>query len=205
MRLNRTTARRECHFFLAAMLSFLGLVGCGGSTTPTPPKPTGTTKQSVPYIELVFPYGSEKKNWLEAVTTEFNSAARQTASGKQIMVSAIPMGSGELTTEILEGRVKAHLASPASGVFIELGNSDSQAAAGKPLVGKTTDLVMSPVVIAMWKPMAETLGWPDKQLGWADILEMAGEKEGWSKHGYPQWGQFKFGHTHPEYSNSGII
>ena len=57
----------------------------------------------------------------------------------------------------------------------------------------------------MWKPMAEALGWPEKALGWRDILSMAGSREGWAGRGFPQWGNFKFGHTHPEFSNSGLI
>ncbi len=168
-----------------------------------------TANEAVPAdpntLVLVFPYGSEKKQWLDAVTTAFNNAGQRTGSGRTIYVDAQPMGSGELTTEILEGRLQAHLASPASAAFIELGNSTSQARFGKPLVGKTQNLVLSPVVIAMWRPMAAALGWGERPMGWSEILGMAGEQEGWTKYGYPQWGRFKFGHTHPEYSNSGLI
>jgi Ca-activated chloride channel family protein len=57
----------------------------------------------------------------------------------------------------------------------------------------------------MWKPMAEALGWPDKALGWADIARLAVSEKGWEDLGYPEWGAFKFGHTHPEYSNSGLV
>ena len=64
---------------------------------------------------------------------------------------------------------------------------------------------MSPVIIAMWKPMAQAMGWPDKAIGWGDILEIAQSGEGWKKFGKPQWGKFRFGHTHPEFSNSGLI
>ena len=28
---------------------------------------------------------------------------------------------------------------------------------------------------------------------------------GWSRFGHPEWGAFKFGHTHPRYSNSGAL
>src|SRR5262249_39956644 len=66
-------------------------------------------------------------------------------------------------------------------------------------------LVLSPVVIAMWKPMAEALGWGKKPLGWSDILALSRNEKGWQAYGFPQWGKFKFGHTHPEYSNSGLI
>jgi Ca-activated chloride channel family protein len=65
--------------------------------------------------------------------------------------------------------------------------------------------VLSPVVIALWQPMAEALGWPEKSIGWADVAALATSDEGWSAFGYPEWGSFKFGHTHPNYSNSGLV
>jgi Ca-activated chloride channel family protein len=61
------------------------------------------------------------------------------------------------------------------------------------------------VVIAMWKPMAEALGWEKKPIGWWNILALARNQKGWAAYGYPQWGSFKFGHTHPQFSNSGLI
>ena len=76
---------------------------------------------------------------------------------------------------------------------------------GQDVIGATQNLLLSPVVIAMWKPMAEAIGWGKKPIGWSDILALAQDKKGWSTYGFPQWGSFKFGHTHPAYSNSGII
>jgi Ca-activated chloride channel homolog len=60
------------------------------------------------------------------------------------------------------------------------------------------------VVIAMWKPI-EALGWEKKPIGWWNILALARNQKGWAAYGYPQWGSFKFGHTHPQFSNSGLI
>ncbi|MFZ5829972.1 MAG: extracellular solute-binding protein [Planctomycetota bacterium] len=191
------------------------LAGCEDSNRSAPRVPAEST-HSVPdhrahvppgreTIELIFPYGSEKQNWVEAVTEEFHRGRPETKSGKLVVVKGVPIGSGELVTEILEGRLEAHLASPASGAFIELGNADSMARAGKPLVGDTKNLVLSPVVIAMWKPMAEAIGWGKRPIGWRDIIDLARDPQGWAAHGLPQWGQFRFGHTHPEYSNSGLI
>src|SRR5262245_7698979 len=117
----------------------------------------------------------------------------------------MPMGSGETIDNILSGRLKAHIASPASAAFIKLGNAESRSKTGRDLIGTTDNLVLSPVVIAMWKPMAEAIGWGKKPLGWSDILSLAQDQKGWASHGYPQWGKFKFGHTHPEFSNSGLI
>jgi len=117
----------------------------------------------------------------------------------------MPMGSGETIDNILSGRLQAHLASPASAAFIKLGNAESRSKTGKDLIASTDNLVLSPVVIAMWKPMAEAIGWGKRPLGWADILALSRNDKGWQAYGYPQWGKFKFGHTHPEFSNSGLI
>jgi Ca-activated chloride channel family protein len=156
-------------------------------------------------LELVFPYGSEKEKWIADVTEAFNRSHRKTKSGKPIFVTAKPMGSGECVDEVLAGRIQAHLISPASGIFIKMANAQSRSRSGNDLVAHTDNLVLSPVVIAMWKPMAEALGWPSKPVGWAEILAMARNPKGWAAYNYPQWGKFKFGHTHPEYSNSGLI
>jgi Ca-activated chloride channel family protein len=168
------------------------------SSEPSSVAPSGA-------LELVFPYGSEKEKWINDVTTAFNRSGAKTQSGKTIFVRALPMGSGETVDNILSGRLQAHLASPASAAFVKLGNAESRAKTGKDLIGSTENLVLSPVVIAMWKPMAEAIGWGKKPLGWADILALARNEKGWKAFGYPQWGKFKFGHTHPEFSNSGLI
>ncbi len=187
-------------------VSSLCFSGCDGdapraeveSTTPAvDPGPNG--------LKLIFTYGSEKEEWIENVTRAFNEGDHRTADGKRIVVEAIPMGSGESITELVEGHREAHLTSPASAAFIQLGNAESRARTGKDLVGPTENLVLSPVVIAMWKPMAEALGWGKKPIGWADILALARNPEGWAAYGHPEWGAFKLGHTHPEYSNSGLI
>lgn len=205
--------RQRPLFGLFVLLAVLFGIGCDNSQSPG----SGEYDSSEPYddgfsepapanaIELVFPYGSEKKEWVREVTRDFNNAQMTIGSGRPIFVKPIAMGSGELTRDVLDGVVQAHLVSPASGAFVELGNAESQAKTGGPLMGKTQNLVLSPVVIAMWEPMAKALGWPDKPVGWAEVIDLANSDEGWAKYNMPQWGKFKFGHTHPEYSNSGLI
>jgi Ca-activated chloride channel homolog len=156
-------------------------------------------------LELIFTYGSEKEAWIKDVTATFNSGSHKTGSGKKIFVKAVAMGSGETVDEVISGRRQTHLISPASAAFIKLGNAQSRTQTGKDLVASTETLVLSPVVIAMWKPMAEALGWGKKPIGWSDILALARNEQGWSAYGRQQWGAFKFGHTHPEFSNSGLI
>jgi Ca-activated chloride channel family protein len=188
------------------LLGALPAIQLGCRSAPQAPHPTESHQPiATGQIQLLFSYGSEKQKWIEDVTAAFNQSAVQTASGKIIQVKATPKGSGECIDDVLSGAEQDDLTSPASNVFIKLGNAKSRAASGQDVIGTTQNLLLSPVVIAMWKPMAEAIGWGKKPIGWADILALARDKKGWSTYGYPQWGSFKFGHTHPAYSNSGII
>jgi Ca-activated chloride channel family protein len=65
--------------------------------------------------------------------------------------------------------------------------------------------VLAPIGFAMWRPMAEALGWPDKPISWEDIVKLSADPEGWKTLGHPEWGQFKFGHTHPDFANTGLL
>ncbi|MBN1207129.1 MAG: VWA domain-containing protein [Myxococcaceae bacterium] len=166
-------------------------------------KPAASDKALV----LTVAYGSEKKTWLEEQARAFEQSGAKTKSGRAIRVEGKAMGSGEAVQEIISGRLKAHVFSPASSAYIPLLNSAWATATGRtqPLAGQGEPVLLSPIVIAMWKPMAQALGWPDKSIGWADLLKVAASKQGWGSLGHPEWGRFKLGHTHPEYSNSGLL
>ncbi|GLZ43130.1 substrate-binding and VWA domain-containing protein [Actinokineospora sp. NBRC 105648] len=69
---------------------------------------------------------------------------------------------------------------------------------------KPASIVTAPLVIAMPKPMAEALGWPDKPLGWRDLAALATDPAGWAKYGHPEWGAFRLGKTNPNLSTSGL-
>jgi Ca-activated chloride channel family protein len=192
----------------AALFLLAGLGGCESSATPVSiAQAAAEAQEPAPdpnSVQLLFTYGSEKEEWIKDVTAAFN-ASQQKAGGKTIVVKATPMGSGECIDEVIRGVRKPHLISPASAAFIQLGNAESKEKNGTALVGPTKNLVLSPVVIAMWKPMAEALGWGKKPVGWADIRDIANAADGWVGRGHADWGSFKFGHTHPDFSNSGLI
>ena len=178
-----------------------------GAAAPGGAAPTTAARAEAPpdALALVFPYGSEKKQWMADAVAAYHATDPRSTTGRPVRVDARPMGSGEAMAEVLEGRLEANLVSPASGAFVELANAISRARTGGDLVPESRNLVLSPVVIAMWRPMAEALGWPGKPVGWSDVLAVSAGGEGWAALGHPEWGDFKFGHTHPEYSNSGLI
>jgi Ca-activated chloride channel family protein len=175
---------------LTALVTACGLSGLGGET-----------------VTVSIVYGSEKREWLEPLVEEYNAQKRETAEGATIVVEATPMGSIESARGIVEGQLQPTVWSPASSIFIPVANDEwrSREHSDDLVVGEPPDLVISPVVIALWQPMAEALGWPNQPIGWADIAAMATSEEGWAEYGYPEWGAFQFGHTHPNYSNSGLV
>jgi Ca-activated chloride channel family protein len=62
----------------------------------------------------------------------------------------------------------------------------------------------TPLVIAMPRPMALALGWPNTPIGWSDILALARDPAGWGSRGHPEWGTFRLGKTNPNFSTSGL-
>ena len=157
-------------------------------------------------VVVTMVYGSEKEAWLKPLVEQFNSERHKTAAGAAIEVQITPMGSVESGEQIVAGTLNPTVWSPASSAYVPVVNTKwRQSHTDDLVVGAPNDLVLSPIVIAMWQPMAETLGWPDKPLGWADIAQLAISPEGWAGYGFPEWGSFKFGHTHPEFSNSGLL
>ncbi len=151
-------------------------------------------------------YGSEKQAWVDPLIKQFNDARNKTSDGKTIVVEGTALGSIESVRGIIDGTLQPTVWSPASSIYIPVANAEwKKSHADDLVIGTPKDLVLSPVVIAMWRPMAQALGWPDKALGWQDIAALATSPDGWTSYGHPEWGQFKFGHTHPAYSNSGIV
>jgi Ca-activated chloride channel family protein len=159
-------------------------------------------------VTLRVAYSSEKKAWFDQAVPAFAATQPKTPSGHPIVVEAKSFGSGEAQTAILDGSFRAHVYSPASSAYLALLNQawlSGQTPHQKPLAGAAEPLVLSPIVIAMWKPMAEALGWPGKDIGWKDLIKVSKDPQGWGALGHPEWGAFKLGHTHPEYSNSGLL
>jgi Ca-activated chloride channel family protein len=198
-----------------AVCALAALAGCKGEGSSSKPQvsaspPTSTAAKPVPAgaVKVAIAYGSEKKSWLEDQAKKFEATGAKTASGKKIVVELKAMGSGEAVQGIKDGSLKPTVFSPASSAYVKILNDQWLTTSGrtKPIAPQTGDtLVLSPVVIAMWKPMAEALGWPSKAISWGDLLKISTDPKGWGTKGFPEWGKFKFGHCHPEFSNSGYL
>jgi Ca-activated chloride channel homolog len=167
-------------------------------------KPAGreAAPSSIPAgaVPVRFVYSPEKAALLAPLIKRFN-AEKHRVDGHPVFVQGESMNSGEAETKIHGGELKPVAWSPASTFWGQLLEYE----ADRRLVPeKTPSLVRTPLVIAIWEPMARALGWPRKKLGFADFVRLARSGTGWSSFGHPDWGDFKLVHTNPEFSTSGL-
>lgn len=198
----RRSSGRSCIFSLIAICLVIGVGIVGYNLVQSQFQTSSAPACSTNKLVLNMYYGSEKETWINDVVSGYNS------HNNSVCVNAIPIGSGQSMQEIVAGTIQPDIWSPAGSVWLTLINAMWREKHGSDLVSTgandTPSLVTSPVVIAMWKPEAEALGWPNKPIGWADIAALSTNPRGWAAYGHPEFGAFKFGHTHPDYSNSGL-
>lgn len=201
---------------------FIGVTGCT-KQAPDPSKERGTAvaaesvsaasatpQSSKPPLVVLVAFGSEKKSWFVDAMKRFNATSPKLDSGESLRIEGTAVGSGAAVDDLIDGTTSAHAWVPASSMYREVLNrawTKRQGAIGgdKELARNGRSIALSPIVLAMWKPMAQALGWPDKSVGWSDVLALSRNPKGWASKGHPEWGSFKFGHTHPMMSNSGTL
>ena len=94
--------------------------------------------------------------------------------------------------------------SPASSAWGAILNQKRRERNQADLAPPSKPFMRTPLVIAMPHPMAQALGWPDTPIGYADILALAQDPNGWGAKGHPEWGAFKLGKTNPNFSTSAL-
>jgi len=147
-----------------------------------------------------------KESWLDAVVAQFNAAGETTAAGNAIIVEVNHVTSGGSMEAILDGRSQPTAWSPGDQSWVEQANAAWDLRHNQPIASQDCQpTVYAPLGFVMWQPMAEALGWPNQPIGWDTIVQLAADPEGWARYGRPEWGQFRFGHTHPAYANSGLL
>jgi len=146
-----------------------------------------------------------KQDWMNALVEQFNAGGHKIASGETIFVKVSHVTSGGSQQDILDGKIRPQVWSPGDSSWVDGANEVWRDRTGRLLVpAECPTTVLAPSGFAMWRPMAEALGWPDTPISWDDLVSLAADPGGWGSLGHPEWGQFKFGHTHPAYSNVGL-
>ncbi|MCB9894525.1 MAG: substrate-binding domain-containing protein [Planctomycetes bacterium] len=153
-------------------------------------------------IEIGIAYGTEKKRWLLDAVAEWEKEP----AGKQVKINLLPMGSLEGAQEVLAENKNIHVWSPASSVYKDRFVLDWQLKfSGDPIYAEDT-LAISPMVFVMWEERYQAFIQKYGELNFSTIEQALNEPAGWDGiAGKPDWGLFKFGHTHPNKSNSGLV
>jgi Ca-activated chloride channel family protein len=166
---------------------------------PTPAPPTGA-------IVIDIASSNTKEDWMNAVIAQFNLEEHKTASGDAIFIQVTHVTSGGSQTAILDGKIQPTVWSPGDQSWIDGLNQVWRDRNGIILIPDVcSPTILAPIGFAMWRPMAEALGWPEKPISWDDLVALSSDPKGWESLGHQEWGQFKFGHTHPDYSNTGLL
>jgi Ca-activated chloride channel family protein len=138
--------------------------------------------------------------WLQTAVTQFNDSETETAGGDPAYVQLTLVESGQAVTDITDGILIPDLWLPEdqvwASVLADQGNSNFQS--------DCRSTATSPLVIAMWREVAESLGWPGLPLGWLDVGSLAADPSAWDYYSGGQLGDsLRLGHTHPGLSGSG--
>jgi len=175
----------------------------GTASTPGSLSEVVGTHDSDTQIEIGIAYGTEKRQWLEWAKAEF----AKTRVGKKIQINLIPMGSLEGAKAVVNGDQRIHVWSPASGIHKKPFLQDWQIAHGSdnPIL-KEELLVLTPMVLVMWEERYRAFKQRYSELNFRNIADALAQKTGWAGIAHkPEWGLFKFGHTNPTESNSGLL
>ena len=189
------------------VVSFIQSSGGPDSDGSTPPLTPGPSTPSNPgVVRITILTSDTKAEWLGKVTELFNNAGFKTSQGRLIHVEMLQESTpGGAQQGIQNGTYTPTIWSPGDISWVETANQAMKDHGKPPLVTKECPrVVYAATGFAMWRPMAEALGWPDQPIGWDQIVALAADPQGWASYGHPEWGAFKFGHAHPEYSTTGF-
>src|SRR3989441_3427212 len=161
-------------------------------------------------VPVVIASSQEKSALLADIARDYNASAPR-VGGRCIRVTVNRKASGEaedaLATDwdpLTDGEPPVVWSPAATSWTVLLRQHRTSRGVSDLLPATTPSVMQSPLVIAMPKPMAIALGWPEKPIGWSDVLTLARDTGGWSRVGHPGGGSFRRAKTTPRFPPSGL-
>ena len=156
-----------------------------------------------PPVEIHIAYGTEKQKWLEPATAEF----AKTPAGSGIKVHLHGMGSLEGAQAVLNGPspIPIHVWSPASSAYRDLFEQEWRVNHQNQPIIKSENLALTPMVFVMWQDRRDAYIKKYSKVSFKTLGLAMQETKGWETIAAQPWGRFKFSHTDPGRSNSGLI
>ena len=175
--------------------AYLNQPSLNAEGTPVPPRNANV---------VVMWSSGEKMNYVKDLAAQFNQERHTTrerfsdGTSEPIWIDAYTVNSGPMSDYLVaklrdgqdfpDGVTPPIIASPSVDHWLSRVNYLTHTQVFD--LQNTHDLARTPVVIATYDEMARVLGWPDKPLGWADIIALTTDPRGWSA--YPsskvEWG-----------------
>jgi Ca-activated chloride channel homolog len=200
---------------IAVLLACASVAGCvtttqeGSSGDPGSGIPSPDLGNADPgdCITLDMAVSSEKVTLMTELANDFNGSEQSEVNGRCSFVRPFRKASGSAAQLLIDGwpdpgtnGEQPEIWSPSASSWGAIVNQRS----GADIATNGTPFMLTPLVIAMPKPMADALGYPDKPVGFADIVALSKNAEGWAAFGHPEWGPFRLGKTNPNFSTSGL-
>lgn len=201
-----------------ALVAFtVALAGCSFKIPAKPTENGAVSEAPADRIVVDMSVSSEKIALLNELSSTFNDSKDlstfTTTEGKKLrtFVRVQKKASGGAAQLLVGGWDEAAdgpqpvIWSPAASSWGAIVNQRLSEKGSTPIVPSTANpFMLTPLVIAMPKPMADALGYPNTPVGYSDLLALAKDPTGWASKGHPEWGTFKLGKTNPNFSTSGL-
>jgi len=164
---------------VAAGVFFALCCACWAITVNIAPDWVPSTGDEPASTALRLAYSPEKQVLFESLVADFNAQELVSSEGDPLQIDTVQMDPEAMIESALAGEVQAIV--PDSSIWLDTldrayaervaSGEDISGVAG--LTSEVTRWAVSPVVIAMWEETAREMGWPDRAISWADLLDRA--------------------------------
>jgi Ca-activated chloride channel family protein len=204
--------RRVVVALLAMVLAALAACSADDTNTSTEQPVDGGLADPGKCTPIDVAVSSEKIALLDKLADDFNGSDEADLGNGQCAFVRVQVKASGAAMQLLAGGwpdrdtngPRPVVWSPASSAWGAILNQRLADRHEQPMAPAGKAIMRTPLVIAMPKPMADALDYPDKPVGYADILALARNPKGWGAYGHPEWGPFRLGKTNPNYSTSAL-
>ncbi|PIE81323.1 MAG: hypothetical protein CSA11_04840 [Chloroflexi bacterium] len=138
--------------------------------------------------------------WMQTAVANFNDSSSNTRGETPIYVIIRGVESGQFVTNLSADEPAPDLWIPDSPVWVNLAADQGHTS----YQHNCQSVATSPLVIGMWRELAESLGWPGFPLGWLDVGSLAQDPSAYQYYSGGEYGdQLRLSHPHPGLSGAG--
>ena len=154
-------------------------VACWGVVFKLAPDADRSAVEEPAGTVLRMAYSPEKQALFEGLVDDFHTQDLTSADGDPLRIETVQMDPEAMVDAALAGEVQAIV--PDSSVWLDVLDrtyaervtTEEGVGSQAGIASEVTRWAVSPVVIAMWEETAREMGWPNRPIGWSDLLDRA--------------------------------